>query len=266
MSDDESMVFFFSLGMGVLFWMRWWYQGLAVTWIGQRSRWRYWLLAAPILCGVLLWYVLRYLASFDVRDSATYQLFYLAMGAAWVAATIRMTTLFGISFRDDALERRNPAAAAAIAGTMVGLTACFAGGNIGDGPGWWVVVYCGALATGTLVIFWALLERLGRLAEAITVDRDLATGIRLGAFLAAAGLMLGRAVAGDWHSVGATNVDFVRLAWPAALLAALAAVINVFCHASVERPRPSPAACGVAPAMLLVGMACAWLVLTGLPQ
>jgi hypothetical protein len=266
MSEDESVVFFVSLGLAAVFWIRWWYQGLAVSWLGERSRGRPWLLGAPLFCGVMLWYVLRYLASFDVRDSTLYVAFYMALGAAWVGGVVRLTSLLGISFRDDALERRNPAATAVITGAMVGFTAAFAGGNIGDGPGWWVVVYCALLATGGLLILWTLLEWMGQLAESITVERDLASGIRLGGFLVAAGLVLGRAVAGDWHSLAATHRDFARLAWPAVLLAALAALTDAFCRLSGERPAPSPGFCGALPAVLFIGIACTWLVLVGWPQ
>jgi hypothetical protein len=42
------------------------------------------------------------------------------------------------------------------------------------------------------------------------VDRDRAAGIRLGAWLVACGLILGRGVAGDWVSASGTVLDLMR--------------------------------------------------------
>ena len=77
---------------------------------------------------------------------------------------------------------------------------CYAGANIGNGPGWWVVAFTAGLATASFAILWFLMDRLGRFSESITVDRDVASGIRLAAALVAIGLVLARAAAGDWHS------------------------------------------------------------------
>ena len=42
------------------------------------------------------------------------------------------TFLFcGLSVRDDAIERQNIAASCGISGALIGVTLCFAGGNIG---------------------------------------------------------------------------------------------------------------------------------------
>ena len=59
--------------------------------------------------------------------------------------------------------------------------------NIGDGPGWWVVVFAAGLATAALFAAWLVLAQIGHGVDAVTIDRDLAAGVRLGAFLAACG-------------------------------------------------------------------------------
>jgi hypothetical protein len=151
----------------------------------------------------------------------------------------------------------------AAAGGLTGLTLCFAGANIGDGPGWWVVLYAASLSTVTLFAVWACLERLTHVSEAVTVDRDVASGLRLGGFLAAAGLILGRAVAGDWVSVGATNVEFVRMAWPVLVLLVLAVPVERVFRPSVEQPAPAWLLCGLLPLMIFVGGTVVWVALMG---
>ena len=106
------------------------------------------------------------------------------------------------------MERANGSASLAVAGAIIGITLAYAGGNIGDGPGWWVVVFCAALATLALFAAWMLLELASGVSDAVTVDRDPSAGMRLGGFLVACGLILGRS-AGDWISVDATVRDFV---------------------------------------------------------
>ena len=69
---------------------------------------------------------------------------------------------------------------------------CFAGGNVGDGPGWWVVVFCAALSTGALFLLWGALQAATDLADSIVIERDGASAVRLAGFLVACGLVLGR--------------------------------------------------------------------------
>ncbi len=50
----------------------------------------------------------------------------------------------------------------------------------------------------------------GKVSVSIVEERDLASGIRTGGLFIAVGLVLGRAVAGDWVSESATLRDFFR--------------------------------------------------------
>jgi hypothetical protein len=109
---------------------------------------------------------------------------------------------------------------------LLGGTYCFAGGNVGDGPGWWVVLFSGLLSTMSLLFLWWLLNAGTRVADKLSIDRDPAAGVRVAGFFAGAGLILGRAVAGDWFSAGQTVHDFVRMAWPAAVLTVVAIVLE----------------------------------------
>jgi hypothetical protein len=203
--------------------------------------------------------VLRRLSSFDVRESPVYLSFYMLMGAAWVGLAARFLGLFGLSARDDVIERRNPAAARAVGGALVGLALCFAGGNVGDGPGWWVVVFCAALSTAALFLLWVLLDRAAGVADTVTVDRDPAAGTRMAAFFVAAGLILGRAVAGDWSSAVGTVLDFAFFGWPALALTLAAAAVERRLRPTPERPQGELIFHGLAPAAAY--LAAAWLAL-----
>jgi len=220
---------------------------------------RRWLVLTPLMCLLLLFAVLRAFASFDVRNSGLYTTFYMVMGAAWVGLVPLALPLMGLSLRDDVIERRNPAARVTVGAAVIAATFCFAGANIGDGPGWWVVVFCAALATVGLLALWLLLEILTQMSEAITVDRDLATSLRLAGLLIGAGLILGRAVAGDWVSAQATLHDFAAVAWPVALLAILSVVLEFLLRPSATF-EPSAAWHGVPPMLLCVGVSVAYVM------
>ncbi len=264
MSEDEVFATIVSCVLAGTFWLRWYRHCQAITWLRCGLAVRLAVIATPVACGALLWLVLRRLASHDVREAPQYLFMYFVMGAAWVGLGVRLLGLLGLSMRDDVLERRNAAAAWAVAGGLAGLTLCFAGGNIGDGPGWWVVVYAALLSTGTLLVLWVVLDRLTAVSESVTVERDVASGMRVGGLLAAAGLILGRAVAGDWVSVLATNADFLQAAWPVLVLLVLAVPCEWLCRPTVEQPQPPWFLCGLPPVVIYVGSAVAWLVHLGL--
>ncbi len=243
-------------------WPRWLREVASVAPRGASPGLRRALAVAPFACLALLLAVLALFASFDVRDSPTYIFFYAVMGIGWVGAGMLVVPYFGVSARDDVVERSNRAALHALLGAMLGITLCFAGGNIGDGPGWWVVVFCGLLSTGALLGLWWLAERACRLSDAVTIDRDPASGLRLGAFLASAGLVLGRSVAGDWRSTDATIRDFVERGWPAAAIAVLAILLQKASAPSPERPARSELS-ALLPALLLLAAGVAWVAHLG---
>jgi len=174
----------------------------------------------------MLFLVLRWWAADDVRYSGTYLTFYMAMGAAWVGFCTHWLGLLGISPREDVLERQNLAAAFAMIGALAGITFSFAGANIGNGPGWWVVVFSAGLSTLAFFGLWVVVECLTGVSESVTVERACSAGLRLGGFLAAAGMILGRAVAGDWVSAQATVQDFAVVAWPVLPLTVLAILVE----------------------------------------
>ena len=58
------------------------------------------------------------------------------------------------------------------------------------------------------------------------MERDLGTGIRVGALLLGCGLVFGNAAAGDWISTIDTVVTFFVAAWPALAVAVTAIFVE----------------------------------------
>jgi hypothetical protein len=249
MSGDEIVVLMVSAFVALVCWSVWYIAPMMVRTIGRRSPGRWLLQITPFIAGAVLWAVLRSASSFDVRDDPRYLTFYLVLGAAWVGLWMRWLAVNGLSTRDDVVERANGSAAIAIAGAMLGITLSYAGGNVGDGPGWWVVVFAAGLSTVAFFTAWMLLELVSGVSETVTVDRDPAAGVRLAGFLVGTGLILGRSVAGDWVSAEATVRDFVVMAWPALVLVIAAAIVERAARPTPQSPRPAVLLYGLVPAL-----------------
>jgi uncharacterized membrane protein YjfL (UPF0719 family) len=235
MSGDEKFILILCGIWLLFFWSEWFLNCFSVVPMRSRLRDRSFLLVAPLLCAVLLLFILRQYASHDVRDDFLYLLFYTAMGAAWVGFAAKFVfPWLDLNARDDVIERNNVAAAMAIGGALVGVTLAFAGGNIGDGPGWWAVVCSAALSTGTLLAGWIFLNSCTHVSDAITIDRDVPSGLRVCGFFIASGLIVGRSVAGDWVSVSATVSDYLQTVWPVFLFWICAIGVEL-----ILRPKPA---------------------------
>jgi hypothetical protein len=196
----------------------------------------------------LLLVVLMEAASFDVRNSPVYLLFYTVLGVGWLVPGMWLLAFLGVSSRDDLLERRNPAAGAVCLGWLAGATLAYAGANIGDGPGFWVVIYCSILSTLGLAAAWFLPAQFADAADVVTIERDFASGVRLAGMLIAAGLILGRSVAGDWEGYDPAFDDFVRLGWPVLLLAGLEVLLCRVTRPTPQHPRNPIVSTGFVPA------------------
>jgi uncharacterized membrane protein YjfL (UPF0719 family) len=257
MSPDEGFVTVAACFLGPILWAVWWFrvrQAAAPRAPAFATR----MAITVVVLGGFLVAVLTGAASEDVRGAPQYLFMYTVLGFAWLKVAELGFAYVGISARDDAIERGNAAAGEAVTGALVGVTLCYAGGNIGNGPGWWVVVFSAALATCTLAAAWLILDRLTGVNDVVTIDRDRAAGLRLGAFLIACGLLLGRGVAGDWVSVDFTVVDFARFLPAVALLILIAVLIERVARPTPERPR-TPVAAGVGAGIIYVALAAAYV-------
>src|SRR5262245_10554175 len=263
LSEDEGLVVVLSIAVWVVSWIWWyWELGTGPKLRAERTAGQALGIVLP-MARVLLYVILRRWASFDVKNSAEYLFQYLALGAAWVGVALRMVPWLGISTRDDVAERTNPAAAVALAGALLGIMLCYAGGNVGDGPGWWVVVFSSGLATVAFFLAWAVLESLSQVSDAITIDRDLAAGVRQAAFCVAQGAILARGVAGDWKSAGETVGDLAAHGWPALVVRALAILLERALRPTAAEPRRSLVVAGVVPGAVLVAGALGWVAWLG---
>ncbi len=225
MSGDEMMVLIGSLVVIAVLWFDWYKAAFINTLVVKKGN-RLLYIAAPVVCVIFLYIVLRNYAADDVRESTTYLPFYMVVGAAWVGLVRMVLPFLGISPRDDAIERQNLSATFATSGALLGATFCFAGANVGNGPGWWVVLFSAGLSTAAFFALWALLEKYTAISEKVTINRESGAGLRLGGLLCGIGLIFGRAAAGDWISTEATVKDFVTVGWVALPLAAVAVIIE----------------------------------------
>jgi hypothetical protein len=259
MSGDEVFAMIVSCIAAAEAWGGWFVQVIRIGAMRQARGSRALLILTPLLCGMILFLILAAFAASDVRDSAVYMFFYMVMGAAWVGMIFKVMPLMGISPRLDALERNNRAAQIATYGCWLGLTLCFAGANIGEGPGWWVVVFAALLSTASFFALWGLLNLMSRIADGVSIDRDTATGLRLAGFLIAMGVILGRSVAGNWVSASATVRDFLMMGWPALLLTIAAAVIERISRPTPENPSPNWFVRGLVPGVGYIALSLFYL-------
>ena len=262
--DGDEVFMLLACGVLTLLAASKWYGGLlTVTTIGCRSSQRLLLALMPVGCLVLLQFVLMCWAAHEVREQGEYDVLFLAGGATWLGLAGIVMRAIGISPRDDALESRNSAAVIAVCGGWLGAILTYGGGNIGEGPTIWTTFIPAALATLALLGSWILLEIVCRPTQAISIDRDVASAARLAGFLIAVGLVLGRSVAGDWHSWGETLRDFVAQAWPALLLTIAAAIMQTIWRPTPGQPRHPVFSRGLLPGFGLLAVAILYVFLLG---
>jgi uncharacterized membrane protein YjfL (UPF0719 family) len=195
----------------------------------------------------------------EVRADVAQVFFLTALGAVWLILATLVFSWFGISYRDDVVERRNVAALIALCGAILGVALLYAGGSLGEGDSYWDNIFSAGLGTAGVFGLWIVLELGAQVSRSIAEERDLASGLRLGGFLLAIGLVLGRATAGNWVSAMATVRDFFHDGWPAGVLCALALGIEKFARPSRQCPLPKWSNRGLFPALLYLALGAAWL-------
>ena len=214
MSEDEIVVIFFSCIFLFKF-CKSWYQPIFNAWPTKRN------LFAKLILGFLplaflaaLYLMLKNFASYDVVDSISYIGFYILLGFAWMYGCLTlMTVCFGIIWTDDAIYHKNKAALVVIIGEFFALAAIYAGANIGDGPGWWCVLFAGILGLAAWFILGFIYHLFTGIFERISVERDFGSGLRFCLYLVLSGIILGNACSGDWTSFSKTIEEF-EIAWP----------------------------------------------------
>lgn len=226
MVDQPFFIIFDAAAVVVLGWWLW--KLLAPTHhFVQHWRWRIALLAALALSIAAILFVLENWASFDVVDDPFYIVGYLALGVVWISLSAKVLHGFAdIRFRQDVRDRNNFAAAIAIGGLLLGSAIAYGGGNIGDGPGFHVVIFSALVSTATVYSSVWVLALVSDAEERVSVDHDVGAAVRFAALAIAAGLVAGRAAAGNWVDTESTLVDFTQVAWPIAFLVAASVVVE----------------------------------------
>jgi uncharacterized membrane protein YjfL (UPF0719 family) len=199
----------------------------------------------------------------EVRGHLDQVLLLSLLGLVWLIVFSRLFSWLGLSIADDVIERRNPAALVALCGAILALALIYIGGSLGEGPSYWNNIFSAGLGTFGFFLLWFLLELFGRSSESIAEQRDLASGIRLCGFLLAEGSMLGRAVAGDWHSESATVHDLLRDGWPAAVLCLFALGVQWLVRPNQKSPTRPSSSYGLVPGFAYVAIATGWIVHLG---
>jgi hypothetical protein len=265
MSGDEVLVLLATSLIGGFVWLTWVWRMTAVHALYRSLSISMVPLGAAVVGAVLTYMILKVLAAHDVRDDGRYVAFYMIFVAAWVGGLLRVFPYMGLSPIEDVAERRNASAAWATAGALLGSTLCIGLANVGDGPGWWCVAFAGFLSTSAWLISWLIVENAAAVSESITVERDLATGLRFGALLIALGLLFGRGAAGDWTSAPQTIIEFSS-AWPAIPLLVIATLVERSLSPALKHSTGSVVLRGAFPALAYLGAAAVGLSFVGMPQ
>jgi uncharacterized membrane protein YjfL (UPF0719 family) len=255
MGDDEVAVVIVALIGAIATAIRLALQVLPASTLGARRWTRTAVLLTPVAALIVLYFVLAVWSAADVRTDGRYIALFMLVGCCALGVTLLLEPLLGISLRLDVVEASNPAAAIATSGAMLGAILAFAGSNVGEGPTIWTTIGPAAIALGSFFALWLLVELASRVSEAITVERDVASGWRLAGLLAANGLLLGRAMAGNWESFDSTLHDFAHQAWFALVLSVAAAIAQRVLRPTRSIPRPAVFATGVIPAAVMVAVA-----------
>ena len=238
-SEDEIFAFAVHLIVALFTWTRWIMAVWAKPMLGRTSAMRWPLWCAPFVAMSVVMSLLGSFAASDVRGTI-YIGFYAVIGLAWIGMGSLLFSIIGPSPRDDVIERRNNPAGVTLLGAVFGFSFAFAGGNFGDGPGWWVVLICSVLSMGTLLLLWILQSRAHQRRDHHRARRADRCPHRV--LLMACGGILGRSVAGG-GSISATPVSVFSLC-----LAGFAHCARGFWHhprprAGQTRPPPVAARC-----------------------
>ena len=231
---DFLFLFVWSVIALVLIWRGWFSRLLRSGLVPVVPSVRLSLASLPLLCaGFLLVVLLKYSAG-TVRSDSVWALGYFVLGAAWIGGSQFVFGLLGIGMRDDVIERRNPSAAWVVSAQLLAGTFCFAGANVGNGPGPAVVVFCAVLSTATLLLTWLVFDAVASASEAITIERSSTSGVRVAGWLTAVGIVCGASVTGDWHGLTRTLAEFVGYIWPMVLFSFVIATFE-----RILRKRPA---------------------------
>jgi len=221
------------------------------------------LLFLPPVCALLIAAMVTAFAAREVRENLEYLVLFTLLGSAWLFGVTLLMPLLGLDLFADALNGGNEAVAAVGVGTWFGVSFLYGGSNIGEGETVWSTVLPCLAATGLFLVAWALMEKYARLSDAIAIDRDQPSGVRLAGANTANGIILGRAAAGDYHSAVATAQDLVAGGLPVIFIIIGTIVMQQIFRPTAAELRRSLLQSGIVPAALMIGGATWWVLMAG---
>lgn len=266
LSGDEFVVLLVSVFAAPVFLLAWGSLLLRPCPMGRRQPGRGVLAFLPLVPVVIYHLVLTHLADREVREHGVYEFLFVALGIAWLMFGSSVARLRGVWPRQQLVDQVNPAAAPVVGGAVLGVAVCFAGANVGGGATIWSTILPAVLASATWGGLWLIADLLSGVSMAITIDRDDASGWRVGGAILASGIILGRAVAGDYHGADETLRDFVRQAWPAAVVMFALVAMHARWRPTPQRTRPDVFLFGVFPAVVFFIAAIVDLLCLGWPE
>ena len=218
------MGFFVAVRAGI----RWYRRLLGGVWPRSVSgiEMRLLLMALPVALVAALVMALDVHAAREVRNQGDYLEFFVVLGVATLASTLRALEWLGVSAMDDAIERHNVAAGWAALGAMAAGTTCYAFANFGEGDTVWTTLGPAALGFVACTALWATHQWLSGASDAIAIDRDVPSGLLFAGMALGTSLFIGRSMAGDYVSVDATFGDLWQQGWPALVVVAVAVVVQ----------------------------------------
>jgi hypothetical protein len=193
----------------------------------------------------------------QVRSGPVYIVLFLAVAADTLSLVTVAGSLFGLPVLGGFIRGKNGAVGWALAGLWLGTGLVNAGANVGRGDTIYTTLGPLGLALGALLALAAILSAATGGLRAIRLDRDMPAGVRAGGLFVAWGLILGRAVAGDWESAERTLADFVAYGWPVLALLIVAIPIELMLRPTVEKPVVNWPG-GILPAAAYLGVAGVW--------
>ncbi|MDR2531150.1 MAG: hypothetical protein LBC65_06385 [Oscillospiraceae bacterium] len=213
-----------------------WYDSIIKMWPTNRGTLSRGVLGAlPLVAFALIILTLHFFTIVSFENNVQDVFMYIALG--FTAINFGMSVLsstFDLSWLDDALLLDNRAALPAVSGAFMGFTLIYCGANIGKHTDWWQVAMPGVLAFAIFVVLGLIFNQFTLAVERVTVERDSACGVRLGAYLLACGVLLARAAAGDWLKPVATLIGFSD-AWPTVPLTVFAILVEKLHVSRVHR-------------------------------
>lgn len=258
MSGDE-VVIALAAGAGALaYWGGWLAHAAATNRLARPGR-RVAAVAGSLVASLVIVVVaLVTAADPQVQSSAGYILLFLAVAAATLMVVTEVGTILGLAALDGFVRGRNRATGWAVGGLWLGTGFVNAGANIGRGDTIYTTLGPLGLGLGTLIVLTVILAVATGGFRAVRLDRNTPAGVRFAGLFVAWGLILGRAVAGDWQSTQKTLEDFSRSAAAAGYILMGAACVEVALRPTIQRPQTRSWPWMIGPAACYVVAAVAW--------